>query len=102
MVTESGIPAATPTTHARIFVDKSGGHDTGLAIAAPDSAGVNVNVKVFQKDGKTAAGNSNAPVTLGGNGHKAAFVGELLSGLPDGFTGLLDISSSSPYVTLTL
>jgi hypothetical protein len=102
MVTESGIPATTPTTHARVFVDKSGGHDTGLAIAAPDSAGVSVSVIAFQKDGKTVAGKSNGPVTLGGNGHKAAFVGELVSNLPNDFTGVLDLTSSSPFVALTL
>jgi hypothetical protein len=33
LVTESGIPAAASTTHARVYVDLSEGHNTGLAIA---------------------------------------------------------------------
>src|SRR5262249_51706372 len=33
-VTESGVPAVTATTHARIYIDTSQGHDTGVALAA--------------------------------------------------------------------
>lgn len=62
VVTESGVPTTTPTTHAHIYVDKSGGHDTGIAIAAPDSAGINVTMRAFQKDGSTSAG--QGPATL--------------------------------------
>src|SRR5262249_13016886 len=36
LVTESGVPSATPTTRARLYIDKSSGHDTGLAIASPN------------------------------------------------------------------
>ncbi|MBZ5536080.1 MAG: Ig domain-containing protein [Acidobacteriia bacterium] len=102
VVTESGIPAANPTTHARIYVDKSGGHDTGLALAAPNSDPVSVVVSAFQSDGKTALGTSAGPVPLSGKGHTAKFVGEMVSGLPSGFTGVLDITSASPFVALTL
>ncbi len=102
VVTESGISASIPLTHARIFIDRSGGHDTGIAIAAPDNGGVNVAVRAFEKDGSTAAGYSMGPIALSGNGHKAAFVYQLISGLPDEFTGVLDITSSTPFVALTL
>ncbi|MDD5543997.1 MAG: FG-GAP-like repeat-containing protein [Acidobacteriia bacterium] len=101
-VTESGIASATPTTHARIYVDKSGGHDTGLAIANPGASPINVAAGAFQLDGTTGVGSSLGPIALNGNGHTAAFVGQLISGLPAGFTGVLDISSSSPFVALTL
>ena len=37
LVTESGVAATTATTHARIYVDQSGGHDTGLAAVNPGS-----------------------------------------------------------------
>jgi hypothetical protein len=102
VVTESGIPAVMPTTRARIYVDKSGGHDTGLAIAVPDSTALNVTVKAFQNDGTTAAGNGPGQVLLTANGHRAAFVGQLITGLPAGFTGVLDISAPNPFVALTL
>ena len=102
MVTESGVPAATPTTHARIYVDKSGGHDTGLAVAAVSESATDVAVRAFQQDGSTPAGAGYGTVGLVGNGHEAAFVGQLISGLPAGFTGVLDISSAVPFVALTL
>lgn len=102
VVTESGIPAATPTTHARIYLDTSSGHDTGLAIAAPDSSPLNIAVNAFQTDGVTPAGSSLGPVLLNGNGHAAKFISQMISGLPAGFTGVLDIQSSSPFVALTL
>ena len=39
---------------------------------------------------------------LTGNGHGASFANELIRSLPDGFTGILDISAPSPFVALTL
>jgi hypothetical protein len=102
IITETGIPATTPTTHARVFVDKSGGHDTGIALASPGPAGVTIMIGAYQKDGTTAAGNGSAPVTLASGGHRAAFAGELISGLPDGFVGVLDLTSSTPFLALTL
>jgi hypothetical protein len=100
-VTESGVPSASPTTHARIYVDQSGGHGTGLAIASPGNSAVSVTLRAFQMDGSTPVGTS-AVVDLKSNGHTASFVSQLISGLPADFRGVLDISSSSPFVALTL
>jgi|GEM_PF-1521414 len=102
LVTESGVPSVLPTTHARVYIDKAGGHDTGLAIANPGSTTVNVVVNAFQTDGVTPAGNGPGSVTLNGFGETAAFVGGLISGLAGGYRGVLDISSSSPFIPLTL
>jgi hypothetical protein len=108
LVTESGIPSATPTSHARIYVDESGGHDTGLAVSAPGSGAITATVTAYQMDGITQVGTSNGPINLNGNGHMARFVGELVTGLPSGFTGVLDIASnipfggSTPFAALTL
>ncbi len=108
LVTESGIPSAIPTSHARIYVDESGGHDTGLAISAPGSGPVTATITAYQMDGTTQVGTSSGPVNLNGNGHMAKFVGQLVTGLPSGFTGVLDIASyplfggSTPFAALTL
>jgi pseudomonalisin len=102
LVTQSGTPSATPTTHARIYVDMSGGHDTGLALANPGGTPVSVRVSAFQLDGITPAGTSSSLIQLAGNGHIAAFADQFITGLPNGFTGLLDISAPSPFVALTL
>jgi hypothetical protein len=102
VVTESGIPSATPTTHARIYVDESNHHDTGVAIANAGSSSLALAVQAYQLDGATPVGSSNGIVNMSTNGHTAKFVGELISGLPPGFTGLLDISSITPFGALTL
>jgi hypothetical protein len=54
LVTESGIPSAAPTIRARIYVDKSGGHDTGLTLAIPARS-----VAVSSCGGESAAARSN-------------------------------------------
>lgn len=107
LVTESGIPAAVPTTHARIYVDKTvsaaGTHNTGLAIANPaQPQSLSVTINAFQLDGFTPVGSSAGPVVLNGFGHTARFADQFINGLPSGFTGVLDISASSPFVALTL
>jgi hypothetical protein len=101
-VTETGIPATTGTTHARIYVDKSGGHDTGLAVANPGNTNLRITAKAYQTDGVTPAGNGPGTLDLARYGHDARFVGQLIAGLPDGFTGVLDLSSSTPFSALTL
>jgi hypothetical protein len=102
LVSESGIPAAASTTHARVYVDLSGGHDTGLAIANPASTSASVTIKAYRTDGVTATGTSQGPLQLPGNGHSAKFATELIAGLPAGFTGVLDIASATPFAALTL
>jgi Domain of unknown function DUF11 len=100
LVTESGIPSATPTTHARIYIDQSGGHNTGLALASPSSVPLEVSVTAFQSDGFIQLGSGT--VDLKGNGHDAKFINELIPTLPAEFTGVLDVSSPVPFVALTL
>jgi hypothetical protein len=102
LVTESGIAASTPMNHARVYVDLSGGHDSGLAIAAPDGSAVRVTLRAYQADGVMGAGGGAATLDLAGNGHRAAFVGQWISGLPMGFRGVLDISAPTTFAALTL
>jgi hypothetical protein len=101
LVTESGIPGAVPTTHARIYVDETGGHDTGLALGNPASSATTVSMRAFQVDGVTPAGNPRS-FSISPNGHMAAFAGQYITGLPSGFTGVIDITAASPIVALTL
>jgi sugar lactone lactonase YvrE len=100
--TESGIPATVSTTHARIYVDLSGGHDTGLAIANPTNANASITITAFQSDGVTGIGTSQGPLPLLPNGYSAFFADQLIAGLPAGFTGVLDITSSTPFAALTV
>jgi trimeric autotransporter adhesin len=101
LITESGVPSASGTTHARIYVDLSGNHNTGLAIANIGGAS-SITLNVYQADGVTPAGTSNGPLSLAAYGHDAKFAGQFITGLPDGFTGLLDVSSTTPFAALTV
>ncbi|MBZ5554985.1 MAG: DUF11 domain-containing protein [Acidobacteriia bacterium] len=100
VVSESGVPAALPTTHALIYLDQSQGHLTGLALAAPTATPVEVSLRALQTDGATVVGTGS--VTLVGNGHDARFAQEYISNLPADFTGVLEITAPTPVVVLTL
>ena len=102
LVTESGIPSIVSTTHARVYVDLSGGHNTGLAIANPTSTNASITITAFQSDGVTGIGTSQGPLQIPANGHSAHFANEFISGLPAEFTGVLDIISSTPFAALTM
>lgn len=102
LVTESGVATAMPTWHARVYLDQSGNHRTGLAIAKPGSETLDLRLTAYQLDGSTVAGNGPVSFSVGGNGHTAQFADQLIKGLPPNFTGVLDISSPQPFVALTM
>jgi hypothetical protein len=91
-----------PTQHARVYVDLSNNHDTGLAIANLSINAARITINAFQTDGVTGVGTSQEPLKLDGSGHDSQFAGKLISGLPDGFTGVLDISATTPFAALTV
>ena len=101
LVSESGIPSATATTHARIYVDLSNNHNTGLAVANVTNGASSIIIKAFQTDGVTEAGTSGKSLSLSASGHTAAFADQFV-GLQEGFIGVLDISSTTPFAVLTL
>jgi hypothetical protein len=102
LVTESGVPSAVPTANAFLYIDTSNGHDTGIALVNPGSVDATVTVRAFQTDGTTSAGNGPATLRLPAGGYKAAFADQLIEGLPGGFKGVAQITSTSRIVALTL
>lgn len=80
----------------------SAGHNTGLAVANPWNSNMRITAKAYQPDGITLAGSGPGTVDLASFGHDARFAGQLIAGLPAGFTGVLDLSSSVPFAALTL
>ncbi len=100
--TESGIPTVIATTHARIYVDLSQGYNTGLAIANINNSEMDVALNAYQPDGITPAGTRAGPLELAAHEHTAQFVDQLISELPVGFKGVLDISSETPFAILTV
>jgi hypothetical protein len=101
MITESGIPSAPATIQARIYIDLTESHNTGLAIANLGAAS-DVSIRAFQADGVTPAGESLGPLQLADYGHDAKFANQLISGLPENFTGVLDIRSPTPFAAVTV
>jgi hypothetical protein len=103
LISESGIPSVIPTTHARVFIDLSSGHDTGVALGNPNRPPIDILVTAFQMDGTTQMGEPIWPaVSLTGKGHASSFIDYLISGLPADFRGILDVASGSPFAALTL
>jgi hypothetical protein len=102
MTTASGVPSALSTTHARIFVDRTKSHNTGLAISNLNKTQANVSIQAYKTDGATPAGASQGLMPLAGLGHDSKFATQLISGLPADFTGVLEISSASPFAAITI
>jgi hypothetical protein len=102
LVSESGIPSSVSTTHARAYVDLSGGHNAGLAIVNLGSTAANIAVNSYQVDGVSSIGSSFGPLSLAAHGHDAKFADQLIEGLPAGYRGVLDISSATPFAALTI
>jgi hypothetical protein len=100
LVSESGIPSAVATTHARIYVDLSRNHNTGLALVNLVEAAAEVRMKAYPMDGVSLMGEAQVP--LDPNGYAAAFADGFIKPLPAGFSGVLDISSETPFAALTL
>ncbi len=73
-----------------------------MAVANPANTNASITTRAYQTDGVTAIGTSQNPLQLPGNGHSAKFATEFIAGLPAGFTGVLDITSATPFVALTL
>jgi len=103
LVNQTGIPTVLPTNHARIYVDLSDGYTTGLALANPGSSSLSFSAVAYRPDGITQAGTARGPFTIEANGETAAFVDAFVAGLQEGFTGVLDIASSSgSFIPLSL
>jgi hypothetical protein len=102
LVSESGIPSANSTTHARVYVDLTQNHNTGLAIANLEHADATMVIRAFEADGITLAVPGQSVIGLPGNGHTAKFADQFIAGLPADFTGVLDISSTTPFAALTV
>lgn len=102
LVSEAGIPSSAPITHARVHVDLSGNHNTGIAIANLSSTAASITIKAFQNDGTTQVGTNLGPLVLPASGRDAKFVDQFISGLPTGFTGVMEISSTTSFAALAL
>ncbi|MGI8785709.1 MAG: IPT/TIG domain-containing protein [Acidobacteriota bacterium] len=98
VVSETGVAAIPPTTSARIFVDRAK-TETAIAIASPGNPAMAVTFDLFDRNGVHLGATTQ---TLPAAGHLAKLASELFPGLPEGFTGLIEITSPLPIVPITL
>jgi hypothetical protein len=94
------VPSASLTTRARVYIDKTLGHDTGIAIVNPGTSSANLTLTAFQTNGTTTLGTATASLNI--NGHAARFASEFVPNVPGGFSAVLEISSTTPFAALTL
>ncbi|MGI8785519.1 MAG: IPT/TIG domain-containing protein [Acidobacteriota bacterium] len=99
VVSEAGVAAIAATRLARIFVDNAGTR-TAVAIASAGNPATVVTVTLIDRNGNAIA--TTTTLDLPAEGHRARFVHELFPGLPEGFSGLMEISSPVPIVPVTL
>src|SRR5262249_16811425 len=96
----TGVFPAAATTHARIFMDVTDGHDTGLAILNDSDKPASANLRLYNIAGDAIE--TTVPVTLPARNQAAKFVSELFPGLRRGRRGLLEIMSDTPLQILAL
>jgi hypothetical protein len=98
---EAGVPSVAPTTHVRVYVDLANGNNTGVALGNLAPLPSDITLNAHYSDGTVVPG-SHIVLHLPGGGHTARFANEWLQGLPSGFAGSVDISSTSPFTALSL
>ena len=67
----------------------------------PGNAPLRITATAYELDGVTPAGNGPGTVDLAPLGHDPKFAWQLIAGLPEGFTGVLDLRSADPFAALT-
>ena len=98
VVSEAGVAAVTPTTSARIFVDRVG-TQTGVAIASAGNPATTVTFKLFDASG-SLLGTSTRDLVAGG--HLSIFADELFVEASEGFAGPMEITSDVAIAPVTL
>lgn len=98
MTGEAGVPAAIPLGKQGIFVDTTSGFMTGVAIANPNSATLEIHLELMNATGQMIA---SVVRSLGPFQHFALFVHELFPGTP-AMIGRLQFYCTNPMVSVGL
>ena len=98
LISEAGVAAVTPTTSARIFVDRVG-TQTGVAIANSGNPATTVTFKLLDINGTLLQTTTR---DLAANGHLSILADQLFSEAGEGFAGIMEITSAVPIAPVTL
>ncbi|MBZ5554621.1 MAG: hypothetical protein LAO21_18035 [Acidobacteriia bacterium] len=99
LVTEVGIPASSPITSGRLFVDLAPGTNSGVALVNPGGSALSI---LAEARDSTGAQVSQSTIAMDRGSHKALFVDQMGLNLPATFLGTLTLSSASPFAAVNL
>jgi glucose/arabinose dehydrogenase len=101
-VTVAGLPAIRNGTALRLYVEATGGTQSGLAIANPSSSPVSVDLELMRLDGSSTG--LSTRLNLPPNGQISGFLTEIsgFASLPVPFQGVLRIASAVPVAVTGL
>lgn len=99
LVTEVGIPGASPVSTARLFVDFASGTDSGVALVNLNDTPLTIQGDLRSSDGNLFA---TSHLQLGPKSHTALFVSQWFQNLPATFLGTLTLSSTGQFVAVNL
>jgi hypothetical protein len=98
MVSEAGVPAGIPLGRQAIFVDTTAGYKTGVAIANPNSATLQIRFELLNTAGQIVASSSR---DLPAFQHFSVFVHEMYPEVA-GMVGRLQFWCTNPMVSVAL
>ncbi len=98
MRAEAGVPMAIPLGKQAVFVDTTGGFKTGVAIANPNAAALNIHFELMSNTGQMIR---TAVRELPPGQHLAFFVHELFPDAPE-MVGRLQFYCVNPMVSVAL
>jgi photosystem II stability/assembly factor-like uncharacterized protein len=99
LVSEAGIPAASPVRNARLFVDFASTTNSGVALVNPGSAPISITTQLRAQNGTVI---SSGSLVLPGRSHTARFVDQMVTNIPKPFLGTLTLSSAASFVAVNL
>jgi hypothetical protein len=97
---QAGVPAQPAVTKALMFGSRSSSKRTVMAIANPSGQDVTVRLTAYNANGSAVV--SGKTLIVSANGHRAAFIDEIVPELPEGFEGTVLLESGGPIHVVTL
>jgi hypothetical protein len=98
MIAEAGVPMAIALGRQAVFVDTTGGFKTGVAIANPNNAALDITFELVSNTGQIIR---SLKQPLGPSQHVAFFVHELFPDAP-GMVGRLQFYCTNPMTAVAL
>jgi len=100
LVSETAVPAQSPTTRSLMFGSFQPNFRTGIAVVNPLSQDVQITLTPLDGNGNTVA--PARTLTLSAFSQTSAFLEELIGGLPSGFKGSVQLDAGSPVYAVSI